>query len=259
MGKSTQSGVCHICRSDGELSFEHVPPRSAFNDKPVILRIGRDAIEPNLDNLTPARGRISRKGAGDYTLCPRCNNVTGGWYGSAYAEWAYQGMRLIEHAEKAPSLYHIFRLFPLRVIKQIFCMFFSRNSPNFSEAHEDLVRFVLNKDHKYADRSLRVFVYFNAALLLRHSGITAQINSASGGPNIFSEVAFPPFGYILTVDGKALDDRLAEISFFSRYSYNQWTDVALRLPVFHPCTAFPGDFRSRDEVLADSAAYRKRL
>jgi len=138
-------------------------------------------------------------------------------------------------------------------------MFFSRNSPNFSEAHEDLVRFVLNKDHNYADPSLRVFVYFNAALLLRHSGISAQINFASGGSHIFSEVAFPPFGYILTVDGKALDDRLAEISYFSRYSYNQWTDVALRLPVFHLCTAFPGDFRSHDEVLTDSDSNRNPL
>ncbi len=98
MRKGTQSGICHICRSDGPLSFEHVPPKSAFNDKPIVWRVGRDA----LDNLPSARGQIKQKGAGAYTLCPTCNNKTGGWYGSAYAKWAYQGMDLVEYAKRDP-------------------------------------------------------------------------------------------------------------------------------------------------------------
>jgi hypothetical protein len=86
-----------------------------------------------------------------------------------------------------------------------------------------------------------------------------QISLAGGSSHIYSEVAFPPFGYILTVDGKPLEARLADISFFSRYSYNQWTDIALRLPVFPLYTGIPGDFRSRDEVLTDIDANRNRL
>jgi hypothetical protein len=34
MGKRTKNGRCHICGNVGELSFEHVPPEKAFNNKP---------------------------------------------------------------------------------------------------------------------------------------------------------------------------------------------------------------------------------
>lgn len=200
MGKRTKFGTCHICGSNGALSFEHVPPKSAFNDKPIIWRVGLDAAQPHTAISNPKPGQTSRRGAGAYTLCPSCNNQTGGWYGSAYADWVYQGVRLIEHAEKAPSLYHIFHTFPLRVIKQIFCMFLSVTSPIFSERHEGLARFVMNRREKHTDPSLKVFVYFDAALC-RQSGVSVKSDLATGDLHAFSEIAFPPFGYILAVDG----------------------------------------------------------
>jgi hypothetical protein len=251
MGKRTESGICHICGSSGPLSFEHVPPRSAFNDKPIVRLAGRDNLGKNLDSIHPARGPVSQRGVGAYTLCRRCNNDTGAWYGLAYVDWAYQGVKLMQHAKDAPSLYHIFHIFPLRVIKQIFCMFFSVNSPIFAKGHQELVRFVLNKRQTHADPSFRIFAYFNAAPMSRKSSFSATVNVFSGVSHIFSEVTFPPFGYILTVDGTSLDDCLADISFFSRYSYNEWTDVALRLPVIELYRGFPGDLRSREEVIAN--------
>ena len=130
-------------------------------------------------------------------------------------------------------------------------MFFSINSLGFGEAHEDLVHFVLNKNRRYADPSIRLFAYFNATLLVRDSGISGRLDLQRRTTNIFSELTFPPFGYVLSTDGKSPDNRLAEISFFSNYSYNKWTDVALRLPVFPLYTWVPGDFRSRDEVQRD--------
>lgn len=34
-------GVCNICGNYGKLSFEHVPPKGAFNDRPVIKGISK--------------------------------------------------------------------------------------------------------------------------------------------------------------------------------------------------------------------------
>jgi len=249
MGRRTKTGICHICGNDGILSFEHVPPASAFNDHPASSLVGRECIETDIDDLPAAKGTISQRGHGAHTLCPRCNSDTGGWYGSAYANWAYQGMLLMEHAEKAPSLYHLFHIFPLRVIKQILCIFFSvARRDDFVRRREDLIRFVLNRSHKYLHPSLKVFAYFNAAPVVRQTAVIGQVNLKEGKIRYFCEFAFPPFGYILSLDGNPVDKSLADISFFSRYSYNQWADVPLRLPVFNICTAIPGDFRSRDQV-----------
>ncbi len=236
----------------GPLSFEHVPPAAAFNDHPVV-QLGWDEIAgTHPDDLQSKKGRVSQRGAGAYRLCVSCNNLTGHWYGSAYAHWAHQGVLLIQHAKSAPTLYHIFHTFPLRVIKQIFCMFFSANPPGFAQGHQDLVRFVLNRDFRYANPSLRVFVYFNAAAMSRQSSITGRVNLQKQRSDVYSEIAFPPFGYVLSVDGNSPDINLVDISHFSHYSYNEWADVALRLPVHHIYTPYPGDFRSRKQVLSEA-------
>ena len=29
-------GICHLCGENTKLSFEHVPPKAAFNSRPVV-------------------------------------------------------------------------------------------------------------------------------------------------------------------------------------------------------------------------------
>jgi len=93
-------GKCHLCGKVGELSFEHVPPRKAFNEKPVVkakfdevLGLGPDA---------QIKGPVQQRGMGDYTLCLKCNNDTGSWYGRSFVDWCYQGLEiLLKTKEKA--------------------------------------------------------------------------------------------------------------------------------------------------------------
>ena len=86
-------GTCHLCGSHGKLSFEHVPPKAAFNHR----RILHTAFEKILaaQNLDDVRGTFQQRGAGAYTLCEKCNNDTGSWYSGAYADWAHQAMCVV--------------------------------------------------------------------------------------------------------------------------------------------------------------------
>ena len=74
MGKE---GICHLCGTFGQLSFEHVPPRRAFNE----LKIKSFKF---WDIYCSKKGRDQQKGAGDYTLCNSCNNNTGSCYAESY-------------------------------------------------------------------------------------------------------------------------------------------------------------------------------
>ena len=67
-------GKCRICGEIGELTFEHVPPHAAFNNKSVKILEGMDAISKAL--VSDKSGRIQQKGMGAYTLCGKCNNNT---------------------------------------------------------------------------------------------------------------------------------------------------------------------------------------
>jgi len=200
-----------------------------------------------LEEIHAARGHRQPKGAGAYTLCAPCNNLTGAWYGKAYVDWAHQALEISSNAIVAPSLVYTFRIFPLRVIKQIACMFFSANGERFQAVHEETVRFILNREEKHNLGRFRIYAYFNRSNWSRQAGVTGQLTL--GAPaNVFSEISFPPLGYILSLSGDPPDERLCDISFFRRYSYNTWTDICLKLPVLPVATMFSGDFRTEEQV-----------
>ena len=249
MANEKKFGVCHICGFETALTFEHVPPRAALNDRPLVgAHLAKLIGDVSLEMHDKPKGPIFQKGGGAYTLCDKCNNNSGVWYGNAFVDWAYQGLQLSQHATVAPSLYHIFRIFPLRVLKQIICMFFSTNGSNFQKIHPDLVRFVLNRDEMHLKPKVKIYTYFNISPRSRQTGMVGLLNLNARSFSLFSEIAFPPFGYVMAIDSAPHDDRLVEISFFSHCRYNDWKDISLRLPIFPIYTYLPGDYRDREAV-----------
>ncbi|SMB98808.1 hypothetical protein SAMN00808754_2557 [Thermanaeromonas toyohensis ToBE] len=245
-------GKCHICGIVGKLTFEHIPPRSAFNDHPTVLYRVFDLLNVGPDDEVKSKGQPMPKGMGGYTLCPRCNNNTGAWYGKAFADWCRQGFQLLSKAGGKPTLYYPFWIFPLRVLKQIITMFFSVNNPDFAERNSELVSFVLNPKRKYINlEKYRIFVYLNPeGRWARIGGFQGKLNFLTKTIYIFSEIKFPPFGYVMTIDNYSPPDlRLYDITYFSRYDYNEFRDVYLKLPLLPTYSWFPGDYRTKKEII----------
>jgi hypothetical protein len=87
-----------LCRrADARLSFEHVPPRAAFNnERTTVFDLDDWFQRGERGELTG--GRIAQRGAGDFTLCPDCNNKTGSWYGNELARAARSGVRILRES-----------------------------------------------------------------------------------------------------------------------------------------------------------------
>ena len=255
MAKPKQIGNCHLCGEHGKLSFEHVPPASAFNHRKIVTPDTRRVLElTNLDELEGLRGKLSQRGQGGYTLCERCNNQTGRWFGGSYAEWVYQAAAYLSRKDDLTQ--YSFQIFPLRVIKQIICMFFSINSHRFREAHPELVRFALNKETKYLPPGIRVYAGYLLSDRSRSAGVTGsiQLDDISGASNLrtYSEISFPPFSYILSLKSPPPEHQMLDISFFGSFGYNELTTLHLPIPCLSIYTPFPGDFRDRNTVLRES-------
>lgn len=248
-------GKCHICGAVGELTFEHIPPESAFNDHPAVLYRVLDLLNVGPDDEVKAKGQAIQKGMGGHTLCSRCNNNTGAWYGKAFADWCRQGFELLTEISKAgerPSSDYLFWIFPLRVLKQIVTMFFSVNRPDFAERHPELVRFVLDREHKYINpEKHRLFVYFNPeGRWARLAGFQGKLDLSTTTLYFFSEINFPPFGYVMTIDNyPPPDPRLCDITWFSRCDYDEFKDVHLKIPFFPTYSWFPGDYRTKEQII----------
>src|SRR5688572_23653295 len=93
-------GICHICHRRGKLSFEHVPPRRAFNRLPVVAHTLNHplAITKRIPFGTTLKYRA---GMGVETICERCNGFTGDYYGFAFAEWMRQALVDADRYERA--------------------------------------------------------------------------------------------------------------------------------------------------------------
>ena len=86
----SKKGKCAICGRDEQLTFEHIPPSSAFNSKPVKPVSGVDLlIEVGSNNSMRMPWETDhlpytnlQRGMGKHSLCSDCNNKTGKWYGN---------------------------------------------------------------------------------------------------------------------------------------------------------------------------------
>jgi hypothetical protein len=252
MPRKKVNGICHLCGVNGPLSFEHVPPRAAFNDRPIVQR----KIDELLDRhpREPIRGgTIQQQGAGGYTLCGPCNSKTGRWYGKRFAEWCYQGIETLHRTEGKPSLIYLHYLFPLAIIKQVASMIFSVNTPHFREKNTELERFVLDRDRKHLSPRYRFFAYYTGAGGWRKAGVSGHANLHTGEVRILSEVSFPPFGYVLIFGSGPPHSEMFEITHFADYDYEEFAVAEIRLPVLETHLALPGDYRTLDEIDRDVA------
>jgi hypothetical protein len=158
MARRNIEGICHICGISGKLSFEHVPPESAFNNRPVLLAHIKKLMAAEISMLEP-RGKEEQRGSGAHTLCERCNNLTGKWYGGAYADFVCRGMEVLERTSGETRIHVPFQMFPLRVIKQVMCMILSANPPSTGGPLKALCKLVSNRDARYLPDSCRVYAF----------------------------------------------------------------------------------------------------
>jgi hypothetical protein len=240
-------GLCHICGVYSKLSFEHVPPRAAYNDQRVFEADIQALVKNKWDGQGRPHGEWVQRGAGKETLCEKCNNDTGSWYGPAYVSWARQGVELLNRSRGKLSLAYPYTLHPLRALKQVVTMFCSACGPSLQAKFPDLPRFIMQKEDRYMPHDLRVFAYLlETSEMHRQAGMTGVIKE--GTRHVFAEIAFPPFGFVLTGDQKPIHPLLLDITFMGHYAYRHRQTLFLNLPVLPISTWLPGDYRTKDEV-----------
>jgi hypothetical protein len=236
----------------GPLTYEHLPPEAAFNDGPVYeADVEALLAAENTRALADVRRRKNQRGAGGYTLCSRCNNNTGSWYGPAYVEWALQGWNNIT---SYPGYVYgrPFEIEPLAVFKQVIAMFASSCGPHFFTAHPALRRFILNREEQGFPHEMRVFAYYvqPESRAARQSGIISSLDfSDEKQIRVFAEIAYPPYGYVLTLSGSPPpDSRIVDISFMANAAWGETRTLHLPLPSLRVDGYLPADYRTGAEL-----------
>lgn len=247
-GQRGEIGKCCLCLESRPLSFEHVPPRAAFNDKPVLHAELERMMKGNLlEALENPRGEESQRGAGRYSLCKKCNSETGSWYGKAYVEMVAAAMGPCRATSAGDIVQFNASIRPLRVLKQILVMFCSACGPGFAETHIGLTRYLLNRNDRNLPPGIDVYLALLdlRSLASRQFGISGRIDVNTGKIFTYAEIAFPPLDLVLTLNCDRPDPALMQITQFQHDDYNQRRSVTLLLQSVQTNTFLPAEYPTR--------------
>jgi hypothetical protein len=226
--KETRSkeGTCALCGKEGKLSFEHVPPQSAFNNSPVFLKTPVHLFGEG--NQLYGKKMRSNRGSGGFTLCEECNNKTGSWYASDFADFVHQGMKIIRGTQSPNrKVEGIYKIKPLNVLKQILTMFLSIDKTGHLRSNPDLVNFILHKEYTKLPFIYNVYLYSTLSVKSRMLGF-CWVAGDTKGMQKWSEISFKPFGYFLTEESLPPNEHVLNISGFGNYSYDQEVSFGIK-------------------------------
>lgn len=176
----TIEGICKLCGKYGKLTFEHVPPASAFNNTAVLNYPPEVTVEMLSGSngrmpwdFSGLSGKVNQCGAGGYYLCNECNNNTGKWYISEYVKLANTFHEIIETEHFKIGDVASFRLtglYPQRVLKAIMTMYCDIN--NGCMGDDQLRDYLLNKTStNFNSDKYRVYIYMLSPHMRRLSEI----------------------------------------------------------------------------------------
>lgn len=255
MDRKIKNGICHLCGENNKLSLEHVPPQKAFNNYKTKIYGGTQLIgrKGKPWDFSDLKGESHQNGIGWNTLCSKCNNDTGSWYGSNYIDFCVKSFQELEKAKPMLNQAVTIKIkdfYPLRVAKQILVMFCSINSPGVITGKDNLKELLLNKETYGVDiKKYALGIYVNASNLGKYIGLAGLLNLENGESTYLSELSTIPFGYIFQL-GQFKQNVYCDISGFLNFDYNdKFPELEITLPVYDSNTPFPGDYRSRGQVI----------
>ena len=259
--KNKSCDICALCGKKRKLTFEHIPPRAALNNKPVKVVTGEALINQIGDSnklpwdMNGVQYTINQKGSGRYSLCEECNNKTGHWYGAEYKKFTGTALSIVfdenvNTNSNEINAVEISSIYPLRVIKQILSMFCSISGAN--KKMQTIRNFVLDKEIVGLPRDrYKLCMYFTQSSLARQYSMFVICSNGKNGTHMqmISEITALPLGFILYFDPKP-DDLCKgfDITCFSNYHYDEICNVTLPLILYEINSTLPLDFRTKDEI-----------
>jgi len=231
---------CAICGQNRKLTKDHVPLKSAYNDTPLLLY---HMIVYTHHDRKYMKGTTSTGAFVKETICEDCNNHTGAWYGSAYADFTKQ---MAHYADRCPSgevivhpnsakIYTSLHIYPARVIKQALCMFCVTCETRLADEHPNMYpeirKRILDKYSRGKIGGLKLWLYIRSVHGGMLSGLLRLYNTHRSihYSGHYSEVSFWPAGWVMTLNGKEMP-KLCEVTHWLEYDYDDKDNVWVLLP-----------------------------
>lgn len=254
---------CKLCGETKQLTYEHIPPRSAFNNcrsrfipgDEIVVHIASDDVPWD---ISKRKGIIQQRGYGLHSLCQGCNSYTGRKYVPAYSDFCKQAFEQVgEQGSKKGSITISFKdIYSLRIMKEIVCMFLSINHAKFGDRFPELREFVKNYHLRSEIQSASVFAYVNLGILHRVIGNAGIVNISEGWGRHVSELGTIPFGYVMEMNHAKERMLVPMVDFADLYEIDKKESIDVKFPIKESNSLLPLDYRTKEEILAQKEKLR---
>lgn len=256
-----KKGKCHICQCETELTFEHIPPEKAFNNIRAKSVEGMEVLKNMSDSeikpwdYSNSKYVQKQRGMGMHSLCKRCNNITGKYYGNEYIKFAYVIDKLFpEILEKNNKMAGVVinGFNPLLFAKQVLSMFCS-TCPFITKKYPEIIELLLNKSKTGLESSkLRLSMFLLKEMQIAYTGLQVMLVPGIGTRSVASIDAYP-FGFLLEFDPKVEGKELDITTFFNDYEDKEY-NIKFGIPILERNMPFATDYRSKEEILLSEKA-----
>lgn len=217
---------CGLCGMETKLTFEHIPPRCAFNNDGIFIQ----THEQMSGSESPLLGKrsLSHRGFGKFCLCASCNNSTGNWYAKDFCDFVHQGQKILNKSNPNWLITGEYNIKPLNVLKQILLMFICADSAGTLRKHKGVVKYLMDKTSNDFPEKVHIYIYSNACSYKRMIGYSFGLDTINNEEFYWSEINFEPFGYLLTYDSRPPNPFMVNISGFNEREYNVKCNILLK-------------------------------
>jgi hypothetical protein len=210
-------------------------------------------------------GYVQPQGTGTISICKSCNEYSGSWYVPEFAKFVHTGVQIfrtltpaaVEEADRSIEWkavdFGITGMRALPVVKQIIASMLALNSSEFGQKNPELVQFALDRSSRGLPSKYRLYLCLFAGPIARFAGLAVELNVVTRKAVFMTELAHPPFAYLLTIDSEP-SQPTGDITIWTTRDFDEVRDERLCLTLGFGHTALPGDYRSRAKVDLEAAA-----
>lgn len=234
MARNEVVGICRVCGEEGPLTYEHVPPRAAFNRETAKMYTYDQWL--SLDATGRGRYELQQRGSGYYAFCETCNNTRGGtWYIPEYELWVLAAAEVVSQLpdESQPGLVvhmNLHAVRPALFAKQMVMMLLALNGSEFGDAFPELRDYVRERDAVGLPDRHRLFLSLLNVDVARYGGRYEAVNFVTDKSFSVTDLLYPPLAYTLTINEQEPEPREGEITWFTTLTPDDERDIKLTLP-----------------------------
>lgn len=263
-------GVCRLCGEEIILSKEHIPPKSSGNKCNFTKMTLDDWLKNHLETDTQSKKIVEQGGIFGFTLCRKCNSLTGQLYGDEYKKWVILANNMITNfgVGMIPKLDGLEGPFgemidfgskkdggvrPGAFVRQVLsCMCSLSGSWDLAEKYPVLRRIILEKSVEKLPNGMEIGMSIYFGPKVRIFGPQLIINVKTGIWRWCQEMAFPPFAFVMVIASNSIEpgiglliDNMTEVDPDERQNFKGVVEMGFGW------TPYLGDYRSKAAIIAN--------